>query len=110
MFCTQLGKQLRVATRIVAILLLSSAYARSAVAAPESSTQTASVYWGAYIYGAPFNMALIDDVEAQAGKKMSIGFLQLFKLKDGKLTRSWGFWNSAAFATQLGLMPPAKGK
>jgi beta-mannanase len=71
-FSTQLGKQLRVVNSIVAILLLSSAHARSAIAAPDSSTQTASVYWGAYIYGAPFNMALIDDVEAQAGKKMSI--------------------------------------
>ena len=43
----------------------------------------------------------------KTGKAMSLGFLQLYKFnKDGKLTRSWGFWNSAAFAMQLGLVPP----
>ena len=31
-------------------------------------------------------------------------FLQVYKWdKDGKLTNSWGFWNSALFAQQLGI-------
>ena len=48
----------------------------------------------------------------KTGKPLSIGFLQLYKFnKDGKLSRSWGFWNSAAFAMQLGLVkPPSDGK
>ncbi len=45
----------------------------------------------------------------KTGKKVSITFLQLYKFdKDGKLVASWGFWNSAAFAMQLGLAPPPK--
>jgi predicted ester cyclase len=43
----------------------------------------------------------------KTGKKLSIGFLQLWKVNaDGKISGSWGFWNSAAFAMQLGLVPP----
>jgi predicted ester cyclase len=46
----------------------------------------------------------------KTGKKLSIGFLQLWKVNpDGKIAGSWGFWNSAAFAMQLGLGgPPPK--
>jgi predicted ester cyclase len=43
----------------------------------------------------------------KTGKKLSIGFLQLWKVNpDGLISGSWGFWNSAAFAMQLGLVPP----
>ena len=46
-------------------------------------------------------------LKKKTGKAVSLNFLQLYKFnKDGKLSRSWGFWNSAAFATQLGLVPP----
>ena len=46
---------------------------------------------------------------AKATKKpVTLKFAQLFKLgKDGKITNSWGYWNSMAFAQQLGMMPPA---
>jgi predicted ester cyclase len=44
-------------------------------------------------------------------KKMSLNFLQIWKFDgEGKLVGSWGFWNGAAFAQQLGLVPPAKGQ
>jgi predicted ester cyclase len=47
----------------------------------------------------------------KTGKKVSLDYLQLYKWdKDGKLVGSWGFWNSAAFAMQLGLAPPPAGK
>jgi ketosteroid isomerase-like protein len=41
-------------------------------------------------------------------KAVSVKFAQLFKLKDGKVTNSWGYWNSLALAQQLGLAPAAK--
>lgn len=41
------------------------------------------------------------------GKPITSRFLQVYKWdKDGKLTNSWGFWNSALFAKQLGIAPP----
>ena len=41
-------------------------------------------------------------------KPITIKFFQLLEYgKDGKLTHSWGFWNSAAMAAQLGLVPPS---
>ena len=44
----------------------------------------------------------------KTGKPITMHFMQLFKYdKDGKLTNSWGYWNSAAFAQQLGMTPPA---
>lgn len=40
-------------------------------------------------------------------KPFTVKFFQLLQYgKDGKLTHSYGFWNSAALATQLGLVPP----
>jgi predicted ester cyclase len=46
-------------------------------------------------------------IKAKTGKPLTLKFVQLLKFnKDGKLTRSYGYWNSAAFAMQLGLMPP----
>jgi len=43
-------------------------------------------------------------------KPITIKFFQLLKYgKDGKLTNSWGFWNSGAMAMQLGLVPPPAG-
>jgi steroid delta-isomerase-like uncharacterized protein len=45
-------------------------------------------------------------IPKKTGKAMSLKFLQLFKMKDGKLTRSWGFWNSMKFAGDLGMLPP----
>ena len=42
----------------------------------------------------------------KTGKKVSVHYAELSKLKDGKLTNLWRFDNGMAFATQLGLMPP----
>jgi predicted ester cyclase len=42
-------------------------------------------------------------------KPISVKYMQLFKLKDGKIVNSWGYWNSAAMAQQLGMMPPQGG-
>jgi steroid delta-isomerase-like uncharacterized protein len=42
-------------------------------------------------------------------KPVNLKFLQLFEVKDGKITRSTGYWNSAAMAQQLGVTgKPAK--
>jgi len=41
-------------------------------------------------------------------KAVSLKFAQLFKVKDGKITNSWGYWNSMAMAQQMGMTPPAK--
>jgi steroid delta-isomerase-like uncharacterized protein len=40
-------------------------------------------------------------------KPINIRFTQLFKMKDGKIVNSWGYWNSAAMAQQLGMTPDA---
>ncbi len=46
----------------------------------------------------------------KTGKPVSLNFIQIYKLNgDGKISRSWGFWNGIAMATQLGLMPPPGG-
>ena len=47
---------------------------------------------------------------AKATKKpVNLKFMQLFEIKDGKITRSYGYWNTAAMAQQLGLTAkPAK--
>ena len=42
----------------------------------------------------------------KTGKPVKLQYLQVWKIKDGKVSRSWGFWNSLAFAGQLGLVPP----
>lgn len=39
-------------------------------------------------------------------KAVTLKFAQLFKVKDGKITNSWGYWNSMAMAQQMGMMPP----
>jgi predicted ester cyclase len=39
----------------------------------------------------------------KTGKKASLHFLDVFKLENGLLTEEWLFFNSAAFAAQLGL-------
>ena len=46
-------------------------------------------------------------IKKPTGKDMSLTFLQLWKLdKDGKITNSWGYWNSMKFAGDLGMLPP----
>jgi predicted ester cyclase len=46
-------------------------------------------------------------IKKATGKDMSLTFLQLWKLdKDGKITNSWGYWNSMKFAMDLGMIPP----
>lgn len=46
-------------------------------------------------------------IKKATGKDMSLTFLQLWKLdKDGKITNSWGYWNSMKFAGDLGMLPP----
>jgi predicted ester cyclase len=39
-------------------------------------------------------------------KKVSQPFIQIDKLKDGKVQTSWVFYDGMTFATQLGLVPP----
>ncbi len=46
-------------------------------------------------------------IAAPTGRQIALNFLQLYKLDaSGKITRSWGFWNGAAFAAQLMGPPP----
>ncbi len=45
-------------------------------------------------------------IAKKTGKQVSVHFLQLFKIKDGKIKNSWGFWNSMKMAMDLGMMPP----
>jgi hypothetical protein len=39
------------------------------------------------------------------GKQVTLGYLQIDRLEAGKIKESWLFYNSAAMAMQLGLMP-----
>ena len=39
-------------------------------------------------------------------KPVSLKFMQVMKIKDGKIKNSWGFWNSMKFAMDLGMAPP----
>lgn len=41
----------------------------------------------------------------KTGKKVSMHYAEINKLKDGKITNLWRFRNGMAMATQLGLMP-----
>ncbi len=42
----------------------------------------------------------------QTGKKVEVAFLEIDRLKGGKVDRAWMFFDSAVFAQQLGLMDP----
>jgi predicted ester cyclase len=42
----------------------------------------------------------------KTGKPIDISFLEIDKIKDGKVQTAWLFYNNLAFATQLGLVPP----
>jgi steroid delta-isomerase-like uncharacterized protein len=39
----------------------------------------------------------------KTGKKVSVRFIEIFKVENGKMKEDWLFFNSAAFASQLGL-------
>lgn len=41
----------------------------------------------------------------KTGKKVSVPYTEIFQYKDGKVNHIWRFYDSAAFAMQLGLMP-----
>jgi steroid delta-isomerase-like uncharacterized protein len=46
----------------------------------------------------------------KTGKQVTLHYAEVFKLKDGKITETWRFWNGVAMARQLGLIPePPKG-
>lgn len=46
----------------------------------------------------------------KTGKPVNLNYLQFWKFnKDGKIAESWGYWNGAAMAMQLGMMPPPGG-
>ena len=55
-------------------ILTTCVCAQGALAAPQSAVvpQSNSIYWGAYLNGAPFDQGQIDSFEALAGKRMSI--------------------------------------
>ena len=42
----------------------------------------------------------------KTGKPIDVTFLEIDKVKDGKVTNAWLFYDNMAFASQLGLMPP----
>ena len=42
----------------------------------------------------------------KTGKQVNAPFAEVFQMKDGKLVEMWRFYNSLAFAQQLGLVPP----
>jgi hypothetical protein len=46
----------------------------------------------------------------KTGKKVSLRYLEIAKVQNGKLKNSWVFTNGMAFATQLGLVPPPSAK
>lgn len=41
----------------------------------------------------------------KTGKRVTLHYAEVFKLKDGKITETWRFWNGIAMARQLGLIP-----
>jgi hypothetical protein len=102
------------------LLVAACASVTPVAAAPESAVvpQVASVYWGAYLNGAPFDSSQIDNFEAQTGKRMSIvhwgqpwisgGTYQTFQTKQYDAVRSrgaipmvdWGSWDVSSGATQ----------
>jgi len=43
----------------------------------------------------------------KTGKSVSVPFMHLVKVVDGKIQKSWIFFQGMAFASQLGMMPPA---
>lgn len=43
-------------------------------------------------------------------KPVDVGYVEIVRWKDGKMARSWLFYNSAAMAQQLGITEPAKDK
>jgi hypothetical protein len=85
---------------------------------PAAGPQVATVYWGAYLNGAPFDLSTIDNFEAAAGKRMSIvhwgqpwvmgGALQSFQTHQYDVVRArgaipmvdWGSWDVSKGATQ----------
>ena len=44
----------------------------------------------------------------KTGKTVTIHYVEIDHLKDGKIDKGWSFYNSAAMMQQLGLMPPPK--
>jgi beta-mannanase/chitodextrinase len=100
---------------VLAAAVLSGLFAGySAVSPPETAVLaagTASVLWGSYVDGAPFNTALIDQFETDAGKKQSIihwgqpwqmnGSMQSFQTQAYETVRlrgsipmvNWNSWN-----------------
>jgi hypothetical protein len=87
-------------------------------AEPTAAASANSVYWGAYISGAPFDTSLMDSFEARTGKKMSIvhwgeawtrnggyqGFqtfyMQSVRNRGGIPMLTWGSWDSSLGKTQ----------
>jgi predicted ester cyclase len=47
-------------------------------------------------------------VKKPTGKKVTVKTIEFRKWKDGKVAAEWVFFNGAAMAEQLGLVPPAK--
>jgi predicted ester cyclase len=44
-------------------------------------------------------------IDPATGKKLVLKGGSTFELRDGKLTREWGFFDNASIMAQLGLMP-----
>jgi len=85
------------------------AFVAAALTPSAAAAQTPSVYWGAYLDGAPFDPSIIDRFEADAGRKESIvfwgepwqinGAMQPFQTVEFETVRSRGSipmigWNS----------------
>jgi len=44
----------------------------------------------------------------KTGKKLSLPYIEIMKMKGGKIAENWLFYNGIAFATQLGFLDPKK--
>jgi hypothetical protein len=106
---------------LTAGLLAASALLGSGVTSPAPTTAAASsssVYWGAYISGAPFTSSLMDNFESDAGKPMSIihwgeswirgtttqefqaYYMQRVRDRGSIPMLTWGSWDSSKGPTQ----------
>jgi hypothetical protein len=100
---------------ILGLVLAASVFA---VPAPASAASDSSIYWGAYLNGAPFDSSIMDKYESTTGKKMSIvtwgepwvqnGQFMQFQTATFQSVRgrgslpllTWGSWELGKGATQ----------
>src|SRR5689334_24607026 len=72
---------------------------------PASELYALSLHDALPIYAAVPEMKM-----PKTGKKVTMQYAEIFKLKDGKVTQVWRFRNGVDMAMQLGLVEMPKGK